>query len=208
MRKSRNSLKLLAFVLIIVLLKGCTYHVQVKQDKITAFQERPERFPLSVGLYLSNETRKHVIEKHKMGATFEFLIGDAIEASAPESIKMIFPKMSIIHDKASMDVDIERIITIQFGPATNVTLGATPISEHAAIVELLCEVYDKEWNSLWKGSVREKVARKPSAGVVLGGLMGNIVLRKELGMIIDECLITALEQLNEQIVTSGKDIMF
>jgi len=201
MSKSINTLKLLSFLLIAVLLSGCTYQIKVRQAKMPEFQDNHEKILLNVGLYLSKETRNYVIAE-SYGGLFKFLIGESIAASAPESLRMIFPNLTVIDDKDKVDANVDRIITIDFGRSTKFKMGALVISEHRAWIELRCKVYDKKWNLLWKKSALGKISRTPNVAVVF---VHYTIFHKELGKIVNESLTEALEWLNVWISTTGKD---
>lgn len=200
-----KSLNFLSFLLIIALLHGCTYHIKVKQEKKPEFQEQHEKIPLNVGLYLSDRTRNYFIAARKPGADFKLLVGDAISENAPESLRMIFPNLTVIDDKDSVDTNVDRIITLDFERSTNLKIGTFAFSEHTAWVELQCKVYDKSWNLLWKDSAHGKISDKPHAGAAVGGVIGLAVVQQKLGEIVNESLTKALEHLNEQILKHGKD---
>ncbi len=205
-KKFINSLKFLSFLLIIVLLQGCTYQIKVKQADIPASQEKYEEIPLNVGLYLSKEVRDYVIVEKKMGSTFKFPIGDSITASALESLRLIFPNLTVIDNKDNVFANIDRIITIDIGRSTRVRLGRLTISTHRTDIELRCKVYDNRWNLLWKKSARGTSSGKIGAGyALLGGLIMMEVLKTKLSGIVSQSLTKALEQLNEKISTTGKE---
>jgi len=190
------------------LFSGCAYNVAVKRDKPISFQEREEKLQLNVGLYLSDEVKKHIIKaKGPIGGGYNFLIGEALEANAIESLKKIFHEVFVIRDKTNISPYIERIISIEISPASHFVLGATTLSKKTSKVELSCEIYDNKWNLLWKGSSIGKVNRTTGgAGVTpaLIGIFGVAIQQRALGDIVDESLVLALEQLNEKILTDGR----
>ena len=190
-----------------ILLLGCISTITVKQDSVK-FRERAEKLPLSVGLFLSDTTKNYLMSEETPSGTLNFEIGKAIEASAIESLKKAFHEVSFIQKKTEIVPDIQRIIIIEFGPSTKFIYGGATLSEHTATVELLCEVYDRKWNILWKGTANGSVTRTTGeAGVasLIIGMLGESIQLKELGKIVNESLTAALENLNDQIMILGKD---
>lgn len=185
------------------LFSGCATNVAVKRDKPISFQEREEKLQLNVGLYLSDEVKKHIIKAR----WYNFLIGEALEANAIESLKKIFHEVFVIRDKTNISSHIERIISIEISPASHFVLGIATFSKKTSIVELSCEIYDNEWNLLWKGSSIGKVNRTTGGAGIAGpliGIFGVALQQRALGDIVDESLVLALEQLNEKILTDGR----
>ncbi|MDI6728745.1 MAG: hypothetical protein QMD44_07485 [Thermodesulfovibrionales bacterium] len=201
------ALQLLVFV--IFLFHGCTSTITVKQDSVK-FRERTEKLPLNVGLFLSDTTKNYLLSEETPSGTLNFQVGNALEASAIESLKKAFHDVSFIQKKDEIRPDIERIIIIEFGPSTKFIYGGATLSEHTATVELLCGVYDRKWNILWKGTANGSVARTTGeAGVasLIIGMLGESIQLKALGSIVNDSLTAALENLNDQILILGKDVI-
>jgi hypothetical protein len=200
---------LLLLSIISFLFTGCVSNIAVKGDNLVSFKERGEKLPLSVGLYTNDKTKKYFIKAPgPMGFGYNFLIGEVLETNAIESLKKIFPVLSVISNKTNISSDIERIINIEILPTSNFILGATHFSEQNSIVELGCEIYDSKWNLLWKGSSIGQVNRSTGgAGVapVLIGPFGAAIQERALGNIVNETLALSLEQLNDKILMSGKN---
>lgn len=173
------------------------------------FSERTEKLPLNVGLFLKEETRNYIISGKRTGTpTFNFQVGEAFETSVVESLKKVFQSASIVNDRANIMSNIERIVTISFGNASKIWLGRTTFSEHTSEIELNYEVYDNKWNLLWKRTAQSKVGKTAggSAGTqLLFGAFGQAAYNNALGRIVNESLTAALEQMNEQILTSGRE---
>ncbi|MCL4536727.1 MAG: hypothetical protein M1610_03945 [Nitrospirae bacterium] len=194
-------------LIVIFLLLGCISTITVKQDSVK-FRERAEKLPLSVGLFLSDTMKNYLMPGEIASDTLNFEIGKAIEASAIESLKKVFHDVSLIQEKAAISPNIQRIVIIEFSPSSKFIYGGATLSEHTATVELLCEVYDRKWNILWKGTANGSVTRTTGeAGVasLIIGMLGESIQLKELGKIVNESLTAALENLNDQIMILGKD---
>lgn len=194
------------FVMVVILLQGCTHNISVKQDSIM-FQDRAEKLPLNVGLFLTEETRNYIVSAKKTD-TYNFMIGEALEASATESLKKVFQTVSVIHDKTNVVTNVDRIVSIKFGPASKFKIGATVFSETASTVELMCKVFDKEWNLLWEGTSISVTSGTTAGKLTLGLLFapaGDAWLHKRFREMASESLIAALEKLNEQILSLGKE---
>jgi hypothetical protein len=192
---------LLLLLIIPFLFTGCiSTNLAVKSDNPVSFKEREKKLPLSVGFYISNETKKHFIKADgPMGSSYNFLIGEALETNAIESLRKIFPVVSVISNKTNIPSDIERIINIEILPTSNFILGATHFSEQKSKVELGCEIYDSKWNLLWKESSIGQVNRST------GSLIGKSIQERALGDIVNETLALSLEQLNDKIIMSGEN---
>jgi hypothetical protein len=68
-------------------------------------------------------------------------------------------------------------------------------------------VYDQEWNLLWKETVIGSATlqyQKPAFGG-MGGAAAGFQNEREMRDIATRSLVSALEQLNDKILTSGKD---
>ncbi len=192
-----------------ILLLGCISIITVKQDSVK-FRERAEKLPLRVGLFLSDTTKNYLMPVEIASDTLNFEIGKAIEASAIESLKKVFHEVSFIQEKAAISPNIQRMVIIEFSLSSKFIYGGATLSEHTATVELLCAVYDRKWNMLWKGTANGSVTRTTGeAGVasLIIGILGESIQLKELGKIVNESLTAALENLNDQILVSGKDVI-
>ncbi|MBI5212672.1 MAG: hypothetical protein HY957_04790 [Nitrospirae bacterium] len=205
----RIYLLIMLMPVILSLLQGCASIITVKQDSVK-FMERAEKLPLSVGLFLSDTTKNYLTPVEIASDTLNFEIGKALEASAIESLKKAFHEVSFIQKKNEIRPDIQRIIIIEFGPSTKLIYGGATLSEHTATVELLCEVYDRKWNMLWKRTANGSVTRTTGeAGVasLIIGMLGESIQLKALGSIVNDSLTAALENLNDQILILDKDVI-
>ncbi|MCK4825435.1 hypothetical protein KA005_57335 [bacterium] len=204
-----NLAVLLAFVTIAVLVQGCGVSnritISIKRD-LPNFQERAEKLPLSVGLFLDEKDKKYIITSTVMiVGYYDFMVGEALETSAIESLNKIFQEVSVIQEKGTVPSNIQRIITISFAPTSRFVLGTAGLSKHTAEVELICKVYDKDCNLLWKGSSIGNVHRATIGWWSAAGALGAARFQKEVGGVVNESLTAALERLNEQFLTSGKN---
>ena len=192
-----------------ILLLGCISTITVKQDSVK-FRERAEKLPLRAGLFLSDTTKNYLMPVEIASDTLNFEIGKALEASAVESLKKAFHEVSFIQEKAAINPNIQKIIIIEFNPSSKFIYGGATLSEHTATVELLCEVYDRKWNMLWKGTANGSVTRTTGqAGVasLIIGMLGESIQLKALGSIVNDSLTAALENLNDQILILSKDVI-
>ena len=190
-----------------IVLQGCsTLHVQ---RHMLSFQNRPEKLPLEVGLFLSDKERNYDITV-LLGS--KFMIGEALEVAAVESLGEVFRAVSIFSEKDRVPPDIERIIVIKFGPET---IASTSGGFRKAKTELFCEVYGKEWNLLWKetsiGNATLEIEKIQfnilggAGGGAASGYAAGVRNEREMIQINTESLVSALEQLNDKILTSGKE---
>lgn len=194
---------------ILSLLQGCASIITVKQDSVK-FRERAEKLPLRAGLFLTDTTKNYLMPVEIASDTLNFETGKALEASAIESLKKAFHEVSFIQEKAAINPNIQKIIIIEFNPSSKFIYGGATLSEHTATVELLCEVYDRKWNMLWKGTANGSVTRTTGqAGVasLIIGMLGESIQLKALGSIVNDSLTAALENLNDQILILGKDVI-
>lgn len=197
-------------MIIVFLLQGCTsFRIPVKQDSLI-FQEREGKLPLNAGLFLSDETRTHVITERYQGADWNFQIGEALEPSAIKSLQKVFQTVSVVN-KENIDSNIDRIISLRFGPESNFKHGWTSWAQHTAVVELVYSVYDNKWNLLWEGTslgtASDTSGGKQIAAALLTVFTAQAVHNKIIGKTMHDSLTAALEQFNEQILTSGRDII-
>ncbi|WP_333654295.1 hypothetical protein [Dissulfurispira sp.] len=99
MSKRRHLLLAVQLLLIvIILLQGCISTITVKQDSVK-FRERAEKLPLSVSLFLSDTTKNYLLSEETPSGTLNFQVGNALEASAIESLKKAFQEVSFIQKK-------------------------------------------------------------------------------------------------------------
>lgn len=196
---------------ICLILYGCATPIHVQRGMFY-FEDNPEKLPLKAGLYLDDKERNYDIPVLLGG---KFMIGEALELAATESLGKVFPTISLFNEKGKVTPDIERIIAIKFGPETSASTSFKPgLLKHEvkreAKTELFCEVYDKEWNLLWKETVigNATLEYQKSAWGGMGGAMGGYAAglqnESEMRYIVTKSLVRALEQLNDKILTSGK----
>lgn len=203
-------LRLVLMVLIVILLEGCaTLPISVKRN-VVFYLDRQEKIPIKIGLFLSNEEKNYTIRVR----AFEYKIGEALEEEATGSLRKVFLTVSVFNSKDKLLPDIDRIIAIKFGTETGTSSYETvefklfggSTFQHTSKVELICEVYDRNWNLLWKvtalgtgGPVKSFL--RPFATPSEVGHHGV----KENKDIIIHSLVLALEKLNDKILTSGKE---
>lgn len=207
---SQANFLILSVVIVLFVLQGCTsFTIPVKQNSLV-FQEREEKIPLNIGVFLSDEVRNYVITERYQGADWNFQIGEALEPSAVTSLQKIFITVSVIHD-THVGSNIDRIVSLKFGPSSKFQHGWTSWAEHSATVELICEIYDRKWNLLWKGDSLETVSgttgAKEAGAFLITVFASQAVHNKIIGKTMNKSLTAALEQLNDQILTSGRDII-
>ncbi|MBI5629859.1 MAG: hypothetical protein HY921_03120 [Elusimicrobia bacterium] len=183
---------------------GCLNNkIAVRQDD-AQFAEHSDRLALGVGLYLDEETRNWVHTYKKMGVTYNFALGQALEASAPQALAKSFKQVEVL---ASPDgaAGSERIVAIRFGPATNWDFGPVVMAANRATVELLCEVRDGKGKTLWSGSAVGQVEKTAGKAAYLPGF-NNSWLNKAYGRIFNEALSTALENLNNALLKERRTL--
>ncbi len=210
MNNRRNLIGLLVSLFVLVLMQGCTFNTLVKPDSME-FREQKEKLPLSVGLFLSADSRNYVISLKRSTETNNFMLGDALEDCAVQSLGKVFREVSVFHEKNNIKSNIDRIVSINFGPDTKIKLGPTGFSEHTVTVELICEIYDSKWNLLWRetsfGNFTERSGGKETLGLMLTPFAAHAIFQNRLAKMAGQSLILSLEQLNNLILTSGKDII-
>ena len=150
--------------ILIFLVQGCATLIPestsepylVKPDRNTTFQERPDKLPLKVGLYLSDAARTYpIICSGKSGLTpinLTFIAGETLEANAVESLKKSFSRVTVIKEKSNLSSDIERIISINFSPQSKIDRGSSfAVSPDRTVTVILdTTVYDNHWSEMWK----------------------------------------------------------
>lgn len=200
-----------------IVLYGCTTVVEIKRQD-AFYKDRPEKLPLRVGLFLSDKEKNHVLRAPTIPTT-EYKIGNALEVEAIASLKKVFSNISIVNNNEGVSPDIDRIIAIKFGPEAkegdyNVSWETVEVkvfggskSKYVASVELICEVYDKNWNLLWKETlmVTANLEREFPGGGGAGGAyeIAAIAMQSREKVVINS-LVSGLEQINDKILTSGK----
>ena len=209
---NRKILILFAIVIITVLVSGCAVNNRIiipVTRNLMDFQNRTEKLPFNVGLFLEEKDKQYIISSTVMVVgKYDFMIGEALQQGSVKSLKEVFKDVTVIQDKNAVPTDVEKIINISFGPKSRFVLGAAAIGKHTADVELVCKVYDKDWNLLWQHNTVGNVRRATLRGLVPGGAMGAKKYQKAVGDVMNESLIAALEQLNEQIMMSGKNDIY
>jgi len=71
------------------------------------FQDKPEKLPLKAALYLDDKERNYDISV-LLGS--KFMIGEALELAATESLGKVFPTISLFNEKGKVTPDIAAIL--------------------------------------------------------------------------------------------------
>ena len=211
----RGANRILALMAICLLLYGCAQPFRITDFGGGIFiRDREEKLPLKAGLFLIGKTRDYAVYG-RYGAT-KILMGKALETVAVESLGKVFQGVSLFHKEDTAPQDIESIITIEFGPETKSEMVlADPDKrndEVTSVVELLYIVYDKKWTLLWEGksvghNTQQFAKYKPIFGLGggAGGARAGMHSIPEWIQTARDSLRLALEQMNDQILISGKD---
>lgn len=215
MKKWSINKKLICFLGLILgfTLCGCAtpYYIS-KNINPSMFTNREEklRLPLKAGLYLSDETRNYpVYARLKLS---KIVIGEALEKAAPLSLEKVFNRVSVFYNRNNLPQDIDRTIVIDFSSETKSKIDFEPknYDEISCKTELLYKIYDKSWNLLWEGKTRgydvQRFAKlKQSGGGAYGATAAAYHGFQEWKTTTRISLTQALEQINDQILTSGRD---
>ncbi|MDE2236561.1 MAG: hypothetical protein KGK30_01610, partial [Elusimicrobia bacterium] len=105
------------------LLSACAHNIVVKQDGLS-FQDRQDGIAMNAGLSLDEATRNYVYTERRLGETYSFNLGAALESGAQASLLKVFPNLKMSPDGSG----VERLVKLKFGPATSFQLGATTLS--------------------------------------------------------------------------------
>jgi hypothetical protein len=190
-------------LMIVIMFQGC-YAVSIKRipPKYTA---RPEKLPIKVGVYLDDKVRNYAIPGQVEN---KVLVGEALNNEVVASLKEVFPEGSLFYNKNMKPQDIAIIIAIEFGSKTKIEFEV--FNEVRSITELVCKIYDKEWNLLWEETVIGNAAAplpKPSFGFggAYGGARAGEIGLQSMKIAAINSLALALDLLNYRILASGKD---
>lgn len=208
-----NAKRWLFLILItFILLPGCQgKKIVINQYSASYYKDRSEIFKVKTGIFLSDITRNYMIPVG-IGVN-KISIGEALEANAITSLGKIFSSVILISDKNKLPPDIERIISIEFGTETDVEWRTKkwfplPVKEFAGRVKLLYKVYDKNWVLLFEGMATGSSAKEIQASGGFGGAAGGYRAGSagdyELVAAVSDSLVLALEEINEQIISSVK----
>lgn len=181
---------------------GCARNIMVKQGDVQ-FRDRTDKIARSAGLYLADDQRNWVYSYRKLGMGYDFVLGQALEASAAQSLRQSFQDVVMLENPNGADSNVDRVLTLRFGPGTQFVFGPTTMSMNHAAVELSCEVRDKSGKVLWSGS--SSGSAEGSAGMkgLVQGFMGSW-LNQVYARIFNDALTDALEKLNDQILADGR----
>ncbi len=182
---------------------GCmSNQIKVQQSGVQ-FNDRSDQIALRAGLVIDDEARRWVYTYKKLGVTYDFALGQALEADAPEALKKSFQEVVGIAAPGSPDSDVKRVVTLKFGPGTDWKFGPVVMAANHATVELLCEISGKNGKALWSGSALGHADKTAGIYGYLPGPM-NSWINKAYGRIFHDALTDALEKLNDQILTDGR----
>lgn len=207
--------KLICFLWLIsgLTLCGCATPYYISKDiNPSMFTNREEKLllPLKAGLYLSDETRNYPV--YPRGKLSKIVIGEALEKAGPLSLEKVFNGVSVFYDRNNVPQDIDRIIVIDFSSETESKIDFEPenYDEISCKTELLYKIYGRTWNLLWEGKAKGyDIQRIPKLKRSFGGAYGATAAAyhgfQEWKTTTRISLIQALEQINDQILTSGRD---
>jgi len=207
----RRSVKIVFVMFAAIILHGCFVNmVKVKQDTpeselltISPFTDHPDKLPLVAGLFIPKTAREYLIYANKV---YALKVGEALEADAFDALKKVFRAVSVIKNKTIVKPEIERIIKLGFSPVSKIE--GERFGKMTVDLQIEYEVCDNHWNSLWKGTVNggsQEVQRGEAvAAAILFPALGAAGLDAARGELVNKCIISALEDMNDQILGIGK----
>lgn len=202
-------------LLFAVVLEGCS-NIKVVPDHTITLQERSDKLPLDVGLYLSKEFNNSMIlgqggQPRSSIVGQHCLVGEALQSKVFESLSKVFRHVVIFNDKDKIPSHLERIINISLNPESCSTISDDGmVQSTTVIVALDTSIYDNKWSLKWRtktiGNVKDTCPECLAYALLLpvGSFISISVERDFKSKIVNKSIVQALEQLNDQILTSGK----
>jgi hypothetical protein len=193
-------------LLVFILMTACVHNIGIK-GRESSFRDWPDKkIPLSVGLYISENSRTYVVKECERRCGFNILVGEALEKNAFTSLNKIFREVYVIEDKFNISPNIERIITVDINPASTVEFRPLDSNKSISIV-LDSTIFDTKWNAIWEISTVENTRENTKSNdaliaTVVSPVLGVLVQKDQYGRIGHMALVDALENLNKQL-TSG-----
>jgi hypothetical protein len=189
-----------------VLLSGCAT-CTLKSD--LAFCKRESKIAQTVGLYISPETKSYIASKSNYGVAYNVPMGKIIGQNAEASLGCIFDKVVVVNGLPGPKGDKNNLnnytITLEFGPATELHLGAFTFTNNSVSIDLLCAIYNQAGSKIWSKNIVSKASKGSMAGKV-GVLFGPIGSVAATGGYIgalsragEEALRQDLEKLNDAL---------
>jgi hypothetical protein len=197
MKKSAIVLQSFAFL---ILLSGCVSRIGLKEP-LTFAPSSVSTIPIHLGVLFPDGMKHHSFKQRGM----ELLVGKAVKENIGNSLLSSFQSVTVSTDTAELPATINAVANVRFDSGTDFNLPLTIFQEIKLTVVLDFKIIDKNTKAiLWKTTARgEKKGHQPPNLGLLNISFVNAFYRN----LTRDSVTMALDDLNEQIQTKGKEIL-
>ena len=214
--RDRNTVTLITVgFLCLLLLVGCfRVYPKASISPDIVFVDRVEKIPVTLGLYISPESRAYSAEQFVRkdagmsddGYLFSVEIGPSIEPNALRSIGKIFQEVKIMKNPEfplKKSDGVTYVIDLEIDKRTFMDVGKFAFSKKRVNIYLQCRLRDAQGKVLLEEVFDSESWRRTGKGFLAAGLFGNYAreaaknARQQAG---DESFRVDLEALNSLLI--------
>lgn len=193
---------------IVAALAGCATTHTVPMKAEFEFSLVPEEMrPVTLGLYVDDNTRAFAIQETKGLRTYRVPVGQILEQAAYEALRISFRDVAPTTSMSGAGSEFAGTLQLAFGPGSKLEVGNTTLSAQKATIDLRAALRDTAGNTLWETAiVEQREGRKTGtalAGAMVGGAIGGgmtqVAMDKAMESAANEALVAALERLVVQL---------
>jgi hypothetical protein len=220
----RNRVGILLIVvgfMFLLLLIGCfRIYPKATLSPDISFVDRNEKIPISIGLYISPDSRAYSATQFvrkdagmsKDGYMFSTEIGPYLEPNALRSLGKLFQSVKVMeHDDFPLkeSAGVKYLMTLEIDKRTFMDVGKFAFSKKRVNIYLLCRLHDAQGKVLLEKVFDSESWRRTGKGFLAAGIFGNYAreaaknARKQAG---DESLRINLEALNSLLIEKKQEL--
>lgn len=199
-------------IAVILVSAGCAgrqkVHTVPMRPNLT-FSDRSPKIPLSIGLYVSRQTREQVI-RHQLVSPFgktdeyrQLAVGSVLLPNGVSSLSKAFTRVNALDAPGQGKA---YYVELEIDPASSMDVGRFLMSEKKVDLHLRCSVKRGNGALLWRKVISSKSARANprgwTAGLLFGAFKGYAqqASYNKLQAAGEESLYICLETLNSELV--------
>ncbi len=155
MKVKNNIYLIITFLIVLFVTSGCVLTVPLDVDSqrdIRRSLPRTKKIPAKIGLYISDDLRRYVFQKQKLGMTFQMNIGNYVVPISKQMISAIFEEVQFVDSlppytgayRPDVEAVVKSEIIYSYGNAIGTVNGYIE-----AKVKMRVTGYDLSGNIIW-----------------------------------------------------------
>lgn len=195
------------FVIVLFLIESCTSNITIVKPEASAFKNR-DKLPVSCGLYISPANSGYTVDGSGFVSTPKLKVGEILESFSMESLGRVCNKVSLVRDDYMNKMkDFNVLINLGFDDDSSFEAGTWGKSDLTIVLKAM--LYDSQKVKFLTISASNEVTFNTTRQAIIGGPIWDPFgpIHKKYSKMASLCLMKALEDLNDKIISSRESIL-